>query len=188
MHSLAGYGIPECAHVDVLWTYAAYPAFTSFSILWRLSTTSHDFTPSPIGRMSRTPGLNRISSGRMDRDMRRSGIRQRQLWFVAAAHRTAAKRETRHGGHKTVGAWRSSCAGRLVVGTNSGATRGRFEHEFSYISNVDHVRARGIEAVLSEHDVLVRGLELSSSVTYLDCTHAGDDRPRQCHRRGWRGR
>jgi iron complex outermembrane receptor protein len=33
---------------------------------------------------------------------------------------------------------------------------------------VDRVRARGVELVLSEHDVLVRGLELSGSATYLD--------------------
>jgi iron complex outermembrane receptor protein len=39
---------------------------------------------------------------------------------------------------------------------------------YSYISNVDHVRARGAELVVSEHDVLVRGLELSGSATYLD--------------------
>ena len=39
---------------------------------------------------------------------------------------------------------------------------------YSFISNVDRVRARGAELVLSEHDVLVRGLELSGSATYLD--------------------
>jgi iron complex outermembrane recepter protein len=39
---------------------------------------------------------------------------------------------------------------------------------FSFVSNVDHVRARGVELVLQERDVLVRGLELSGSVTYLD--------------------
>jgi iron complex outermembrane receptor protein len=39
---------------------------------------------------------------------------------------------------------------------------------YSYISNVDHVRARGAELVVSEHDMLVRGLELSGSATYLD--------------------
>ncbi len=39
---------------------------------------------------------------------------------------------------------------------------------FSYLSNVDHVRARGAELVLAEHDVLVQGLELQGSATYLD--------------------
>lgn len=39
---------------------------------------------------------------------------------------------------------------------------------YSYVSNVDHVRARGVEAVVSSTDVLVRGLELSASGTYLD--------------------
>jgi len=39
---------------------------------------------------------------------------------------------------------------------------------FSYLSNVDHARARGVELVLNEHDVLVNGLELSGSATYLD--------------------
>lgn len=39
---------------------------------------------------------------------------------------------------------------------------------YSYVSNVDHVRARGAELVLSEHDLLVDRLELSGSVTYLN--------------------
>ena len=47
----------------------------------------------------------------------------------------------------------------LVAGSNT---------LFSYVSNVDHVRARGAEVVLTERDVLIRGLELSGSATYLD--------------------
>jgi len=47
----------------------------------------------------------------------------------------------------------------LVAGSNT---------FFSYLSNVDHVRARGAELVLSERDVLIPGLELSGSATYLD--------------------
>jgi iron complex outermembrane receptor protein len=47
----------------------------------------------------------------------------------------------------------------LVAGSNT---------LFSYISNVDHVRARGVELVVSEHDMLVKGLEFGGSVTYLD--------------------
>jgi iron complex outermembrane receptor protein len=39
---------------------------------------------------------------------------------------------------------------------------------YSYISNVDHVRARGVEASVGGSDVLVRGLSLSASATYLD--------------------
>ncbi len=39
---------------------------------------------------------------------------------------------------------------------------------YSYISNVDHVRARGAELVMEEHDLLVRGLEFSGSVTWLN--------------------
>lgn len=39
---------------------------------------------------------------------------------------------------------------------------------YSFVSNVDHVRARGAELVMSENGVLVRGLELSASATYLD--------------------
>jgi iron complex outermembrane receptor protein len=39
---------------------------------------------------------------------------------------------------------------------------------YSYASNVDHVRARGVELVLESRDVLIRGLEFSGSVTYLD--------------------
>lgn len=39
---------------------------------------------------------------------------------------------------------------------------------YSYLANVDHVRARGVELVLGSNDVLVRGLELSGSATYLD--------------------
>jgi iron complex outermembrane receptor protein len=39
---------------------------------------------------------------------------------------------------------------------------------FSYISNVDHVRARGAELVLERSDLIVPGLEVSASATYLD--------------------
>jgi iron complex outermembrane receptor protein len=39
---------------------------------------------------------------------------------------------------------------------------------FSYISNVDHVRARGVEATLGGTDLVVRGLDLSGTATYLD--------------------
>lgn len=39
---------------------------------------------------------------------------------------------------------------------------------YNYLSNVDHVRARGVELTLAEHDVLVSGLQLSGSATYLD--------------------
>ncbi len=39
---------------------------------------------------------------------------------------------------------------------------------YSYISNIDHVRARGAELVASGTDLLVPGLDLSASTTYLD--------------------
>jgi iron complex outermembrane recepter protein len=39
---------------------------------------------------------------------------------------------------------------------------------YSFVSNVDHVRARGAELVLSERDMLIPGLELQGSITYLD--------------------
>ncbi len=39
---------------------------------------------------------------------------------------------------------------------------------YSYLSNVDHVRARGVEVSGAASDVLVRGLEVSGSATYLD--------------------
>jgi iron complex outermembrane receptor protein len=39
---------------------------------------------------------------------------------------------------------------------------------YTYLSNVDHVPARGAELVLGSRDLLVRGLELSGSATYLD--------------------
>lgn len=39
---------------------------------------------------------------------------------------------------------------------------------FSYLSNVDRVRARGIELTFDQGNVFVRGLDLSGSVTYLD--------------------
>ena len=39
---------------------------------------------------------------------------------------------------------------------------------YSYASNVDHVRARGVELVLESRDLLIRGLEFAGSVTYLD--------------------
>lgn len=39
---------------------------------------------------------------------------------------------------------------------------------YSYLSNVDHVRARGVELALGANDVLVRNLELSGSATYVD--------------------
>jgi iron complex outermembrane receptor protein len=39
---------------------------------------------------------------------------------------------------------------------------------YSYASNVDHVRARGAEVSLGGTDVVVHGLELTASATYLD--------------------
>lgn len=39
---------------------------------------------------------------------------------------------------------------------------------FSYVSNVDYVRARGVELVLEQSDLLVRGFSFSASATYLD--------------------
>ena len=48
-----------------------------------------------------------------------------------------------------------------------------------FLSNVDHVRARGAELVLRERDVFVRGLELSGSVTYLDARTLAPLRARQ---------
>lgn len=38
---------------------------------------------------------------------------------------------------------------------------------FSYVSNVDHVRARGIEFVVQQDHVPIRGLEFTGSVTFL---------------------
>ncbi|MCE9601343.1 MAG: TonB-dependent receptor [Gemmatimonadetes bacterium] len=39
---------------------------------------------------------------------------------------------------------------------------------FSYLANVDHVRSRGIEASLNTHDLMMNGLELMFTGTYLD--------------------
>lgn len=39
---------------------------------------------------------------------------------------------------------------------------------YSYLSNVDHVRARGVELAVGGNDLFMRGLELSGNVTYLD--------------------
>ena len=39
---------------------------------------------------------------------------------------------------------------------------------FSYLANVDHVRARDVEFSAEQRDVLLPGLELGGSVTYLD--------------------
>lgn len=47
----------------------------------------------------------------------------------------------------------------LVAGSNT---------LFSYVSNVDHVRARGAELVLSDNGSVLDNLDLSASVTYLD--------------------
>jgi iron complex outermembrane receptor protein len=39
---------------------------------------------------------------------------------------------------------------------------------YSYVSNVDHVRARGVEATGGTTDLWIRGLDVSASATYLD--------------------
>ena len=44
---------------------------------------------------------------------------------------------------------------------------------YSYLSNVDHVRARGVEANVGESGVLLRRLALSASATYLDARTVG---------------
>jgi iron complex outermembrane receptor protein len=47
----------------------------------------------------------------------------------------------------------------LVAGSNT---------YYSFLSNVDKVRARGVELVLGERDHVIPGLDLSGSVTYVD--------------------
>ncbi len=39
---------------------------------------------------------------------------------------------------------------------------------FSFLSNVDHVRARGVEFVYQQDHAFIRGLELQGALTYLD--------------------
>jgi iron complex outermembrane receptor protein len=39
---------------------------------------------------------------------------------------------------------------------------------YSYLSNVDHVRARGVELALGSSDFLVRNFEVTGNVTYVD--------------------
>ena len=39
---------------------------------------------------------------------------------------------------------------------------------YSYLANVDHVRARGVEATIGTTDLFVRGFDVSASATYLD--------------------
>ena len=39
---------------------------------------------------------------------------------------------------------------------------------YSYVSNVDHVRARGAEVVFGTSDLFIRGLDFSASGTYVD--------------------
>ena len=39
---------------------------------------------------------------------------------------------------------------------------------YSYVSNADRVRARGVELSASEHSIGIENLELSGSVTYVD--------------------
>ena len=45
---------------------------------------------------------------------------------------------------------------------------------YSYIVNVDEVRNRGFELAAKQSDVLVKGLELSASTTYVDSTILSD--------------
>jgi iron complex outermembrane receptor protein len=39
---------------------------------------------------------------------------------------------------------------------------------YSYLSNVDHVRARGVEVAIEKNNLFVHGLEFTGSITYLD--------------------
>jgi iron complex outermembrane receptor protein len=39
---------------------------------------------------------------------------------------------------------------------------------YSYLANVDHVRARGVELALGSNDFLVRNLDVTGNVTYVD--------------------
>ncbi|HEX7814115.1 TonB-dependent receptor [Dyella sp.] len=45
----------------------------------------------------------------------------------------------------------------------------------SYTTNVGKLRNRGVELVAEQHDVLIRGLELSGSVTFVDSTILSND-------------
>jgi iron complex outermembrane receptor protein len=44
----------------------------------------------------------------------------------------------------------------------------------TFVQNVDKVRSRGVEAVAEAHDVLIEGLDLSASATYVDSITARD--------------
>ncbi|HEY4123953.1 MAG TPA: TonB-dependent receptor, partial [Rhizomicrobium sp.] len=45
---------------------------------------------------------------------------------------------------------------------------------FSFVQNIDRVRSRGIEAVVDRNDVLIEGMELSGSVTFVNSRIAKD--------------
>jgi len=45
---------------------------------------------------------------------------------------------------------------------------------FNYVQNIDHVRSRGVELVVQQNDVLLPGLELQGSVTYVDSKIVSD--------------
>ncbi|MES1202690.1 MAG: TonB-dependent receptor [Pseudomonadota bacterium] len=45
---------------------------------------------------------------------------------------------------------------------------------FSYVQNIDKVRSRGVEFVAEQNDVLIHGLSLSGSLTYVDSEIARD--------------
>ncbi|WP_372782142.1 TonB-dependent receptor [Phenylobacterium sp.] len=44
----------------------------------------------------------------------------------------------------------------------------------SFVQNVDHVRSRGVEAIAEAQDVLIRGLDFSASLTWVDSKIARD--------------
>ncbi|CAN5236730.1 TonB-dependent receptor [soil metagenome] len=60
-----------------------------------------------------------------------------------------------------------SQTGQIATGPNTTAPA-------SFIQNVDRVRTRGVEVVASQDDVLIKGLELSGWITYVDAKTVRD--------------
>ena len=51
------------------------------------------------------------------------------------------------------------------------------------VQNIDRIRSRGIELVADKSDVLIRGLDLSGSLTWVDSEILSRSRIQECRRR-----
>jgi iron complex outermembrane receptor protein len=89
----------------------------------------------------------------------------------AVSGELAAERVATDGSSLRISLFQESTRDALIAQTS---TLPNVAAPVSFVQNVGEVRNRGVEIAVDQHDVLVRGLQLSGSVTFVDSTITSD--------------